>query len=88
MERLTISISSEQRHFLKEAVARGDYATESEVVRDLIRQRQRQRDEAIASINAALREGMAGEGMPYTPENFAKLVSEARERTGRRRAAS
>jgi len=88
MERLTISISTEQRQFLKDAVARGDYATESEVVRDLIREKQRRREAAVVSLNAALREGMEGEGMPYTPENFAKLVSEARKQTGRRRAAS
>jgi len=74
MERLTISISTEQRQFLKDAVARGDYATESEVVRDLIRQR------AVASVNAELLRGLQGEGVEVTRDEMASIWNEARAR--------
>lgn len=78
MERLTISLPGEQRHFLKQAVASGRYASESEVLRDMIRERQRR--EARESLTAALLEGLEGEDVDLTEDELASIWTEARKK--------
>jgi len=87
MERLTISLPAEQRQFLKDAVARGEYASESEVLRDLIRRRQERRAAAIRSIDAELRKGLEGESVPLTKEEMARMWQEARSGVKAKRSA-
>lgn len=85
MERLTISLPTEQRRYLQKAVKKGDYASESEVLREMIRQRQRQ--DAGQSLTAALLKGLEGEEVPLTEKELASIWKEARSKikSGRRK---
>jgi len=82
MERLTISLSAEQRSFLQNAVASGDYASESEVLRDMIRERQKQH--AHESLTSALLQGLEGEDVQLTETELAEIWQEARRRVNRK----
>ena len=66
MKTLTVSLSSQQVEKLHAAVASGDYASNSEVVRDALRLWERRhtlRDLEIEHLKRAYAEGMAsGEG--------------------------
>lgn len=56
MVKKSISVTAQQAGWIKAQIASGDYGNESEVVRDLIRDRM-SREVEIASIRAALIEG-------------------------------
>ncbi|XAM00694.1 type II toxin-antitoxin system ParD family antitoxin [Phycisphaeraceae bacterium D3-23] len=83
MERLTITLPAEQRAFVKQQIASGQYATESEVVRDLIRQRQR--DQAREWLTQELLKGLEGEEVELTPDEMARIWEKARTEAARRR---
>jgi len=85
MERLTISLPTEQRRYLRKAVSRGDYASESEVLRDMIRHQQRQ--EAGQSLTAALVRGLEGDDVALTDKELTDIWKEARRKvkSGRRK---
>ena len=76
MERLTITLPAEQRAFIKAQIASGQYATESEVVRDLVRGRQKR--EARERIDTLLLEAMDGPSHELTKESMKDLWGEAR----------
>jgi len=76
MERLTITLPAEQRAFVKAQIASGQYATESEVVRDLIRQRQK--ESARELLTAELLKGLEGDAVELTPDEMANIWSKAR----------
>jgi len=78
MERLTITLPAEQRAFVKAQIASGQYATESEVVRDLIRHRQGH--EARERIDKMLLEAMDGPTTEVTREDLDAIWRKARER--------
>lgn len=58
---MNVSLTPEHEKFIKDAVASGNYATQSEVVREglrLLQQRQREDDEALAALKAQLQRGV------------------------------
>jgi len=81
MTRLTISLPEEQRAYLKSEVASGQYASESEVLRDMIRDRQRRH--AREALTAKLLEGLKGESVDLTPDEMADIWKEARDKVRR-----
>ena len=76
MERLTITLPAEQRAFMKAQIASGQYATESEVVRDLIRHRQR--EQSREWLTAELLKGLEGETVELTSDEMANIWRKAR----------
>lgn len=58
---MNISLTPEHEKFIKDAVASGNYATQSEVVREglrLLQHRQREDEEALAALKAKLQRGV------------------------------
>jgi len=84
MERLTITLPQAQRAFVKQEIASGQYASESEVVRDMIRQRQRER--AREQLAVELLKGLEGEDVELTPTQMADIWTEARRLARERQA--
>lgn len=78
MERLTITLPAEQRAFVKAQIASGQYASESEVVRDLIRVRQR--EEARERIDQCLLKVLDEPRTEVTKEDMTSIWNEARAR--------
>ncbi|MFI4862517.1 MAG: type II toxin-antitoxin system ParD family antitoxin [Phycisphaerales bacterium JB063] len=83
MERLTITLPAEQRAFVKAQITSGQYATESEVVRDLIRQRQR--EQAREWLTQELLKGLEGDEVELTPDEMSRIWEKARAEAARRR---
>ena len=60
MVKKSISVTNQQDRWIKSQIATGRYGNESEIVRDLIRERQKKEQEEmedIAAVRAALLEG-------------------------------
>ena len=75
MPRISISITDTHDEWLKAQVASGQYRSESEVISDLIRERQ-QRDAGIEAIRLAMSEDeQCAPGTP-TPEAVKTAVQE------------
>ena len=75
MPRRSISITDTHDEWLKAQVASGQYRSESEVISDLIRERQ-QRDTGIEAIRLAMAEDdKCGPGIP-TPADVKTAVQE------------
>ncbi len=76
IERLTITIPSEMAATVREAVAAGDYASTSEVIRDALRAWTRRHDDdrrELALLRDAIRAGLdSGPGI-NAEEVFAQL---------------
>ena len=73
MPRMSISLTDTHNEWLKAQVASGQYRSESEVISDLIRERQ-QRDTGVEAIRLALTEDeQCSPGTP-TPENVRTAV--------------
>lgn len=79
---MTLTLTGELEQFVRDEVKRGAYATSSEYVRDLVRERylkQRERAERQQALDAALLRGIAdveaGRSQPLD-EAFAKLLKE------------
>jgi antitoxin ParD1/3/4 len=74
MKTLTVSLSQQQVTRLHVAVESGQYASNSEVVRDALRlweQREEMRNLEIARLKGAYDEGVAsGEGRQINPKTF------------------
>lgn len=75
MPRRTISITDTHDEWLKAQVASGQYRSESEVISDLIRERQ-QRDAGVEAIRLAMAEDdKCGPGTP-TPADVKAAIQE------------
>ena len=75
MPKRSITITDTHDEWLKSQVASGQYRSESEVISDLIRERQ-QRDAGIEAIRLAMAEDdKCGPGIP-TPEDVRTAVQE------------
>jgi antitoxin ParD1/3/4 len=62
MKRMTITVTPEQADKVKAAVESGQYASDSEVIRDALREwelSQVQRDKALADLRADIGKGLA-----------------------------
>lgn len=67
MTTLNISLPESMRAFIDEQIAKGDYSTASEYIRDLIRQDQKQATQM--KLEAILLEGLdSGESIEVTDE--------------------
>lgn len=59
---MTITLTDELEQFVRSEVSEGTFASNSEYIRELVRERYRkkqERDEKVKSLNAALERGMA-----------------------------
>ena len=85
MRTMTISLSPQQAGRIEAAVETGDYASNSEVVRDALRmweEKQERRRAEIERLRAAFEEGLAsGPGRSVTAE---QLVAEFKARAAAR----
>ena len=73
MVKKSITITDQQDRWIKAQMATGNYATDSEVVREALRQKQ-ERDAEIEAIRAALIEGEQSGISDRTPEDVRAAV--------------
>ncbi len=84
VEKISIALTDEMLASVKDAVASGDYASSSEVVRHALRDWKRQRERDIAHLRELVAEGMKG---PFAPmESAESLQREFREIRAKRGA--
>lgn len=76
MVKKSITITDQQDQWIKAQMATGNYATDSEVVREALREKQ-ERDAEIEAIRAALIEGEQSGISDRTPE---EVFAAAKER--------
>lgn len=82
MATMNISLSDPLKEFVDQEVSEGGYSSTSDYVRDLIRQRRRQKAEDL--LRALIAEGLAsGPAVPVTSETFDALRAELTERMQR-----
>ena len=79
MATMNISLTEPLKEFVDEEVREGGYSSTSDYVRDLIRQRQRQK--SAETLRALLLEGFnSGPATPMEPDFFDKMRDRARAR--------
>lgn len=79
MATMNVSLPDPLKQFVDDEVREGGYASTSDYMRDLIRQRQRAKAEEL--LRRLIAEGMAsGPAEPLEPDFFEKLRAEARVR--------
>jgi antitoxin ParD1/3/4 len=79
MATMNISLSDPLKQFVDEEVSEGGYSSTSDYVRDLIRQRRRQKAEDF--LRALIAEGLAsGPAVPVTAETFERIRQQVAER--------
>ena len=81
MSRRSISITETHDEWLKAQVASGQYRSESEVISDLIRERQ-QRDAGIEAIRLAMVEDKKCNPGTPTPDDVRTAVQERLRKSG------
>lgn len=81
MPRKSITFTDTHNEWLKSQVASGQYRSESEVISDLIRERQN-RNSGIEAIRLALIEGEKSGISDQTPEDIRKDVQEQLRKNG------
>lgn len=85
MTSLNISLPEPMRVWIDEQVAKGNYGTASEFVRDLVRDAQKR--QAQDDLESLLLEGLdSGPGTEMTSEDWERLKKRARERHAAREA--
>ena len=85
MIKKSISVTDQQDNWIKAQVATGHFGNESEVIRELIRERQIREQESsaqIAAIRVALIEGEKSGFSDLTPEDIARAVIERKRKNG------
>lgn len=79
MATMNMSLPDPLKQFVDEEVREGGFASTSDYMRDLIRQRQRAKAEE--TLRRLIAEGLAsGPAEPVTKETFAQMRKELRER--------
>ncbi|WP_017325135.1 type II toxin-antitoxin system ParD family antitoxin [Synechococcus sp. PCC 7336] len=81
MPRKTISFTNAHNDWLKAQVQSGQYTSDSEAIRDLIRERQK-RESQVEFIRAALIEGENSGFSDRTPEEIMQGVIERKRENG------
>ena len=82
MATMNISLTDPLKQFVDEEVSQGGYSSTSDYVRDLIRQRQRQKAEEL--LRRLIAEGLAsGPSVPITPATFERMRQDLAERLDR-----
>jgi len=85
MVKKSISVTSQQDSWIKAQIEIGHFGNESEVIRELIRERQIREQEGpaeIAAIRAALIEGEKSGISDLTPDEIMQAVIERKRRNG------
>lgn len=81
MATMNISLADPLKEFVDEEVREGGYSSTSDYMRDLIRQRQREK--AAAFLRQLIAEGMAsGPATPIESDYFDRMRERARQRAG------
>lgn len=81
MATMNMSLPDELKEFVDEEVRAGGYASTSDYMRDLIRQRQRAK--AAEFLRQLIAEGVAsGPATPIEPDYFERMRERARKRAG------
>lgn len=81
MATMNISLADPLKEFVDEEVREGGYSSTSDYMRDLIRQRQREK--AAAFLRQLIAEGMAsGPATPIESDYFEHMRERARQRAG------
>ena len=78
VEKISIALTDEMLASVREAVASGDYASSSEVIRHALRDWKGRRERDIAHLHALVQEGLKGpfepwEGVEALSDEFRKL---------------
>ncbi|MEN4952522.1 type II toxin-antitoxin system ParD family antitoxin [Stenotrophomonas sp. TWI819] len=82
MATMNISLTDPLKQFVDEEVTQGGYSSTSDYVRDLIRQRQRQKAEEL--LRRLIAEGLtSGPSVPVTPATFERMRQDLAERLDR-----
>lgn len=82
MATMNVSLPDPLKHFVDQEVRHGGFASTSDYMRDLIRQRQRTK--AADTLRQLIAEGLSsGSAEPVTAETFAKMRQELHERLAR-----
>jgi antitoxin ParD1/3/4 len=84
MIRKTVSMPDAMGKYIDKRVRAGQYGNDSEYIRDLVRRDQASR-EAVAAVQAAIDEGMAGAGLEITPSQILRRVRRGAVRKRRAR---
>lgn len=85
MVKKSISVTDKQDSWIKAQIEAGHYGNESEVVRELIRERQIREQETpavIEAVRAALIEGEQSGISDRTPEDIINAVMERKRKNG------
>ncbi len=72
VEKISIALTDEMLASVKDAVASGDYASSSEVVRHALRDWKKQREREISHLRDMVEEGLRG---PFEPWEGAEALS-------------
>ena len=82
MATMNISLSDDLKQFVDQQVAEHAYTSTSEYLRELIRQRRREK--AAEFLRQLIAEGLAsGPATPIEPDYFDKMRERARKRAGK-----
>lgn len=86
MVKKSISVTDQRDSWIKAQIETGHFGNESEVVRELIRERQmreQETPEVVEAIRAALIEGEKSGISDRTPEDIIKAVIERKRKNGK-----
>ena len=79
MIKKSISVTDQQNDWIKSQIATGHYGNESEVVRQLIRERQMREQETPAEVKAIRAKLIAGEKSGYTLQTAEQILAEIKD---------
>ena len=80
MVKKSISVTDQQDRWIKAQIKTGRYGNESEVVRELIRERQLREQESAAEIDAIRAALIEGEKSGFSDQSVDEIWEEARQR--------
>jgi len=80
MVKKSISVTDQQDNWIKEQIKTGHYGNESEVVRELIRERQLRDQETPAEIEAIRAALIEGEESGFSDRSVDEIWEDARQR--------
>lgn len=83
MVKKSITITDQQDGWIKAQIEMGHYGNESEVVRELIRERQLREQESSRVIDAIRAKLMQAEESGFTEQNPAEILKEIKNGLGR-----
>ncbi len=80
MVKKSISVTSQQNSWIKAQIESGYFGNESEVIRELIRERQTEEQETPAEIEAIRKALIEGEKSGFSDRGIDEIWKEARQR--------